>query len=295
MTPVDRALPHRSLLFVPALEERFVAKAHTRGADAVILDLEDAIADPAKAAARAAVAGAAARLAANGVTTFVRINHPPALASLDIAAAVGPHVVGLLVPKVESAEEVRQVVRAVEAAEAANGRVGPPAVLVVLVETPLGVLRAEAIARADDRLVALGFGSEDFAAAMGVEPTPQALAVPAQLVAIAARAAGLAPLGLAGSIAGFRDAEAFGAIARHARDLGFTGSPCIHPAQVPVLNAAFSPTPAEVDWATRAVKAYDEALAQGRGAVSVDGKMIDVPVYERARRVLARAGVTSPA
>ncbi len=295
MTTADRILPYRSMLFVPALEERFVAKAHARGADAVILDLEDSIAPSAKAAARAAVARAAARLAEHRVPTFVRVNHPGPLTGDDIAAAVGPHVTGLLVPKVESADEVRAVARAVDAAERACGRSGRPTVLAVIVETPAGVMRAEAIARADDRLAALAFGSEDFAAAMEVLPAPETLTVPAQIVAVAARAAGLTPLGLAGSIAEFRDTEAFAAIARHARSLGFLGSPCIHPAQVPILNAAFAPAPGEVDWAARVVAAYDTALAEGRGAVSVDGKMIDVPVYERAKRVLRRAGVGSRA
>lgn len=285
-----RPLPYRSMLFVPALEERFVAKAHMRGADAIILDLEDSIAPNAKAAARAAVSGAAARLAAHGVRTFVRLNHPGSLTGADVAAAVGPHVAGLLVPKVESVEEVRAVVWAVEAAERASGRTGAPTDLVVLVETPAGILRAEAIARADGRVVALGFGSEDFAAALGVPPTPRSLTVPAQLVVVAALAAGVAPLGLPGSVAEIRDTAAFAEVAQLARDLGFTGSPCIHPAQVPVLNAVFSPAAAEVEWAARAVRAYDAALAAGRGAISVDGRMIDVPVYERAKRVLARAG-----
>ncbi|HEY8370496.1 MAG TPA: CoA ester lyase [Thermodesulfobacteriota bacterium] len=283
-------MTYRSMLFVPVLEERFVAKAHTRGADAVILDLEDSIAPNAKARAREAVRGAAAEIAAKGVPTFVRVNHPGPLTDEDVAAAVGPHVTGLMVPKVESADQVRAVARAVEAAERSSGRSGPPTVLVPVVETPAGVLHAEAIARADGRVAALAFGSEDFAAAMEVQPTPETLAVPAQLVTMAAAAAGLAPLGLAGSIAEFRDVEAFAAVARHARSVGFLGSPCIHPAQVPVLNAAFAPSPAEVDWARRVVATYDAALAEGRGAASVDGRMIDVPVYERAKRVLARAG-----
>ncbi len=205
-------MTYRSMLFVPALEERFVAKAHTRGADAVILDLEDSIAPQAKGRARAAVPGAAAEIAAKGVPTFVRINHPGPLAADDVAAVVGPHVTGLLVPKVESADAVRAVARAVDAAERASGRSGAPTVLIAIVETPAGVVQAGAIARADERLAALAFGSEDFAAAMEVEPKPETLAVPAQMVAIAARAAGLVPLGLAGSIADFRDTEAFAAV-----------------------------------------------------------------------------------
>jgi citrate lyase subunit beta / citryl-CoA lyase len=159
---------------------------------------------------------------------------------------------------------------------------------VALVETASGFLRLPETARAHPRLVALSIGAEDFALSVGMLPEADGLFFPKQQMIIAARAAGILPLGFIGTVADFRDLDAFRATIRRSRRLGFAGASCIHPSQVAILNEEYRPSPDEVAQAERAVAAYDAATAAGVGAIELDGKMIDVPVIERAKHVLAR-------
>lgn len=283
------AMPWRSLLFIPATSERFVASAAKRGADAIILDLEDSIALAAKSAARAALAVHVPRLVGERVRVFVRVNGGD-LAAEDLAAAAMPGVTAILFPKIESPQALQSAQRALNAAEHANGLERCAIGVIALLEGPNAVLDARAIAAVGGSLIGIGFGSEDFAAAMGVRPTVESLLVPAQMVAMAARGAGVQSFGLPGSIAGFQDLEELAALAAKARAIGFTGAVCIHPAQVPILNAAFSPSAEERAWAQAVVEAFDAALARGEAAVAVQGRMVDPPVYDQARRLLALAG-----
>ncbi|HEX5327716.1 MAG TPA: aldolase/citrate lyase family protein, partial [Acetobacteraceae bacterium] len=137
--------------------------------------------------------------------------------------------------------------------------------------------------------VAISLGAEDFALSAGMLPEPEGLFYPKQHTVFAARAAGIMPLGFVGTVADYKDQPAFRAIVRRSRRLGFVGASCIHPLQVPVLNEEFAPTEAETAQAARMVAAYDAALAAGTGAVEFEGRMIDIPVVERAKGVLARA------
>ncbi len=276
----------RSLLFVPATADRFVAAAAKRGADAVILDLEDSIPPDDKTRARAILPSQIGRLAADGVDLVVRINGGAALAD-DLAAAAQAGVRAIMVPKVAAAAELTQVAQALDAAEAANGLAPQSIAIFALLEDPFAAFAAADIARAGGRLRGLGFGAEDFAASMGVRATPEALTVPGQMVAMAARGAKLQCIGLPGSIASIGDLAELAALGAKARALGFTGSVCIHPAQVPVLNAAFSPSEAERAWAQAVVAGFEAAMAEGRGAVAVAGRMVDKPVYEQALALLA--------
>jgi citrate lyase subunit beta/citryl-CoA lyase len=277
----------RSLLFMPAHAERFVASAHRRGADAVILDLEDAVASSAKAEARAAVVPNARRLAEQGLTVLVRVNADEALLRADLSATAAARVACVLVPKVESAAMVTIIAAELARLEGEAGA-GAPTSIMPLIETPEGVLEARAIAASSERVVALGFGPEDFAAAVGLPPDPVGLAMPAQLVALAAHARKLAAIGLPGSIAAIEDLGEFAKLVDLARKLGFTGSVCIHPAQVPVLNAGFAPSAEEIAAAEAIRTGYQAALAKGEGAVAVGGRMVDQPVYARALATLAR-------
>ncbi|HEY2538001.1 MAG TPA: HpcH/HpaI aldolase/citrate lyase family protein, partial [Stellaceae bacterium] len=144
------------------------------------------------------------------------------------------------------------------------------------------------IARAHPRLCALNLGAEDFAMSAGIQPDAEALSMPKQMAVFAARAAVIMPLGFIGSIAEFHDLDGFRETIRRSRRFGFIGASVIHPSQVPILNEEFRAGPQEVDHAQRVVAAYDKALAEGVGAVTVDGKMIDVPIVERARLLLER-------
>jgi citrate lyase subunit beta/citryl-CoA lyase len=279
----------RSLLYVPASSERFVAKAHERGADAIILDLEDAVAPQEKARARAALAEAVPAVGRNGATVFVRINAVATGLALDDAdAACRAGAFGLFVAKVQTPGDLALVGERLDFAEHASPRERPVR-LVPMLEDPAAVLDARVLAAASPRTFALVSGSEDMATAMGGEPTPEVLRLPKLLVHLAAKAAGLVSFGMLRTVADFKDAESVAASAREARAFGFDGASCIHPSVVPILNAAFTPTAAELDHARRMVAAFEAAKTAGDGAFLFDGKMVDEPVVARARRMLALA------
>jgi len=274
------------MLFVPVTQRRFVEGAARRGADAIILDLEDSVAPSEKERARTLIPEAAGIVSQGGADVVVRINRPLRMAVRDIEAAVGPGVLALALPKIDSAEHVRLLAEIVDEVEAERGMALGTTRLIAMVETTAAFFRIAEIARAHPRLCALNLGAEDFATSAGILPEPEALSMPKQTAVFAARAAGIMPMGFIGSIAEFHDLDAFRETIRRSRRFGFIGASVIHPSQVAILNEEFRPGLGEVDHARRVVAAYDKALAEGVGAVTVDGKMIDVPVVGRAERVL---------
>jgi citrate lyase subunit beta / citryl-CoA lyase len=279
----------RSLLFVPVVREKFVASAHTRGADGIILDFEDSVPEAAKDRARGLVPTAAREVGKGGADVLVRINRPWYQAFRDVEAAVGPGVMALVCPKVESPEHLRVIAEMLDWQEAARGLPMGHTRLVALIETADAYFRAREIAKATPRLVAISLGAEDFALSVGMEPVAETLQAPKQTVIIAARAAGIIPLGFMGTVADFKDTERFREVVRRSRKFGFAAASCIHPSAVRVLNEEYGVSPAAADQARRIIAAYDEAIARGIGAVTFEGKMIDVPVVERAKAVLALA------
>jgi citrate lyase subunit beta/citryl-CoA lyase len=196
-------------------------------------------------------------------------------------------VQALAVTKVDSADHVRLIAEVVSEFEAERGMTVGVTQLIAMIETPDAWFRMADIARADRRIVALTLGGEDFALTMGMLPTAEALFMPKQQLAIAARAAGILPLGFIGTVADYKDLDAFRQTVRRSRKLGFRGASVIHPSQVPILNEEFSPSAEEVASAEKIVAAYEAAVAAGRGSIEVDGKMIDVPVVLRAQELLA--------
>ena len=279
----------RSLLFVPAHVGRFVARAGERGADAVILDLEDAVPAEEKPAARAALPDAIATVA-RGAAPMVRANAGLLDLARDLEAAVHPGLAAVVLPKVEEPALVRAASAAVGELEAARGLAPGGVRLILQVETPAALFVLPAIAAADPRVAAITLGPEDFTAAMGAATDDAALLGPNLAVVAAARAAGIVPLGFVGSIAGFEDLEDYARRIAAARRLGFRGAMAIHPSQVPVLNAGFAPGAEEVAWARRVLAGDAAARAEGRGAFRLDGRMVDPPVVRRAAEILALAG-----
>src|SRR5713226_346428 len=283
----------RSLLFVPVTQRRFVDGAARRAADAIILDLEDSVALSEKDRARTLVPEAAEIVSRGGADVVVRINRPLRLAVRDIEAAVGPRVLALALPKVDGPEHVRLLAEIIDEVEIERGVVPGTTRLIAMVETAAAFFRIAEIARAHPRLCALNLGAEDFATSAGILPEPEALSMPKQMAVFAARAAGIMPMGFIGSIAEFHDLDAFRETIRRSRRFGFVGASVIQPSQIEILNQEFRPTVDEIDHASRVVAAYDTALAEGVGAVTVDGKMIDVPVVERAKLLLEREAATA--
>ena len=277
----------RSMLYVPATSQKFIEKAHERGADAIKIDLEDAVAPQEKETARKLVKGAAKLVARGSADILVRINRPVRMAVADIEASIWPEVCGLVLPKVESADQIDFLCEIITELEEERGLDIGHTKLMVLIETPRGYSNVRSIASSTRRLSAIALGQEDFSAEMGMlEPDGMSLLSYYQTVQVAAREAGILPIGYPGSIAEFTDLELFRSNAMIARSLGFDGGACIHPRQVPILNEAFTPTESEIDRAESMVRTYDEAMAAGDGAVAFEGKMIDVPVVARAQRIL---------
>jgi len=278
----------RSLMYVPVNVEKYVDKAHTRGADCIQLDLEDSVPASEKGAARKLVAAAAKRVRRGGGDVVVRINSPRELAEPDLDSSIDENVDGIAVTKAQSPDHVRRIDEFISKMETRRGmRVGRTR-LIAMIETPGAFFQMPAIGQASERLAAMNIGGEDFALETGMEPTEETLLMPKQQMIFAARAAGIMPLGFIASVAGFGDWEAFGRMVRRSRQFGFMGAGCIHPGQVPIVNREYSPSADEVAYARRIVEENAQHEAAGRASWSLDGKMIDVPVVVRAQRLLAR-------
>lgn len=279
----------RSMLYVPVIVPRFVAGAADRGADAIVLDLEDSVPPAEKARARQLLPEAMTQVARRGADVLVRVNRPWRLLVRDLEACIIPGVRALKLPKIDSAEHVAAIAEIVEELEAERGLPRGGIGFVPMIETAAAVFRIQAIAASHARVVAITVGAEDLALSVGMLPEAEGLFMPKQLAIIAARAAGILPLGFLGTVAEYGDPDAFRATIRRSRRLGFAGAACIHPAQVPVLNEEFCPGAEEVAHAERLIAAYDKAVAAGQGAVAFEGRMIDAPIVERARQVLRSA------
>lgn len=276
----------QSYLFTPAHQPRLLARAHQRGADVVLLDLEDSVPQAEKPAARAGLADAVGGLVGRGARVALRVNAPLADCVRDIEAACLPGVEAVMLPKTTSADQIRLIAAHLATCEAAAGLAPGAITLIALIESAEGLLNAAPIAKATPRLAALAFGPEDFSLDCGLVPCPETLGAPAQALVLAARAAGIGALGLPDSIAEVAEIDRFAASARLARRMGFDGVLCIHPAQVAAVNAAFAPAPEELDHARRVIAAAEAAAASGAGAALLDGRMIDPPVVARALRLL---------
>lgn len=283
MTIASPAYPGwRSLLFIPVHIDKFVEKAASRGADAYILDLEDSVPLAEKDSAREKVIAAARQVSVNGAAALVRINLNTRLAIKDIEASVSPDVAALVIPKVESAAQVKLIADLVDQCETDRGMVKGHTRLIAMIESVDALPHLDSIATASDRLLSITLGSEDFSASAGMAPIPEALMLPNQMIVYACRRHGLYPLGFPASIADYSDLDVFDKTIKLARNLGFVGAFCIHPKQAEILNRAFLPSEKEIEQARGLIEAYEMGIAQGKGAVEYQGKMIDLPVVKRA-------------
>jgi citrate lyase subunit beta/citryl-CoA lyase len=278
----------RSLLYVPVNVEKFIEKAHTRGADVIQLDLEDAVPPAEKEKARTLVEKNAARVRKGGADVVVRINQPLSLAVRDLEHSVLPDVDGIAITKADSASHVRLLDQLVSELEAKRGMKPGHTKFIVMIETTDAFTRIDEIPRASPRVVAMNIGGEDFALDMEAQPDGDVLLHPKQRMIIAARAAGVMPLGFIGTVADFSDWEKFRLMVRRARRFGFDGAGCIHPGQVGIVNEEYTPSEEEIAYARKVIKMDKEAQAAGRGSFQIDGKMIDIPVVVRAERLVRR-------
>jgi citrate lyase subunit beta/citryl-CoA lyase len=286
---MGRELPvWRSLMYVPVNVEKYVDKAHTRGADVIQLDLEDSVPANEKAHARTLVEQAAARVRRGGGDVVVRINRPLSLAVRDLEHSIGPDVDGIACTKVDSASHVKLLDELVSELEEKRGLPNGHTRFITMIETADAFARLDEIPRASPRVVAMNIGGEDFALDCDMQPDDDVLLHPKQRMIIAARAAGVMPLGFIATIAGFGEWEKFREMVRRSRRFGFDGAGCIHPGQVKIVNEEYSPRLDEVAYAKKIIELNDEAARAGRGSFALDGKMIDVPIIVRAQKLLKR-------
>ncbi len=288
--PSARDRSRRSRLYLPGNEPRFMLNARIHKPDAVILDLEDSVPHEDKDAALLVVRNALYALDFGDCERMVRINPLPAgLDEIDALVPAGVNVI--LIPKCESAEQARAVDARISSALSSfvNRHTSFDVFLMPIVETCEGMFKAREIAGASPRIVALTYGLEDYILDLGGVKTPaglESLWARSQVVN-AAKAAGVQAIDTV--FADVEDMDALRASCRAAKELGYEGKGCIHPRQVEVVNEEFTPSPAEIEKAQEIVLAFREAQAQGRNVVSVGSRMIDPPVVQRARRIIAIA------
>ncbi|HAT34387.1 MAG TPA: CoA ester lyase [Rhodospirillaceae bacterium] len=285
-TKAKEGLVLRSMMFVPVNVDKYVEKAHTRGPDAMILDLEDSIAASEKATARTLVTDAAKVVSQKGADVFVRINSPLRLGIPDLEAVIGPGIRGITLPKCDGPGHVRLIAEAISELEAERGVEVGSTIMSVRVETAEAYFKMAEIAKAHPRIACFGLGSEDFTLSIGVEPSTETLLFPKQQSIIAARAAGVLPMGLVSSGADYTGLDEMREVVKKSRRFGFAGSSCIHPAVVPILNEEFTPPEEEVENARKIIDAFDEAVKAGRASLEVDGKMVDYPIVYRAENLI---------
>jgi len=275
----------RSLLYMPGSNPRALEKARSLPADGLILDLEDAVAPEAKESARAIVAAALAEGGYRDRELVLRVNAMDTpWGHADLAVAATMPIDAVLLPKVESPDQVALAVSLLDA-------FGAPERLAVwcMLETPRGILYAREIAAASPRLAGLVLGTSDLTKDLHALPTRDRLPLITSfsLAILAARAHGLAVLD--GVHLDLADDEGFAAACRQGRELGFDGKTLIHPKQIAAANAAFAPTPEEIEWSRRIIAAHSEAAAAGRGVVLVEGRLIENLHVKNAGRLLAFA------
>lgn len=283
MTPPAR--PRRSVLYMPGSNARALEKGKTLPADGLIFDLEDATAPDQKVEARAQVVAAVRSGGYGRREIFVRVNGlDTEWGHADLVAAAGAGADAVLLPKVESADEVRQAVRILVSA-------GAPAELAVwcMMETPRAILRAEEIADSTSRLAGFVMGTSDLAKDLHAAHTTMRLPMIVSLGTslLAARAAGLAILD--GVHLDLEDDDGFRRACEQGKELGFDGKTLIHPKQLGTANEVFAPSEADVAAARRTIAAWDEAERAGKGVVVVDGKLVEHLHVAEARRVVALA------
>ena len=275
----------RSLLFVPGNNPAMVQQAGLLGADTVILDLEDAVSPREKDAARMLVRQAL-KTVRYGCEIIVRINTLDSFAREDLAAIVPCAPSAILLPKVNAAADILQTVALLDEYEKEGQK---PLEIIALIETPLGVANCFAIATAHHRVTALALGAEDYTAGLGAQRTKAGTEIFTARTTLVNAAAAAEIAAIDTPFTDVHDDEGFTADLAVAKQLGFKGKLAISPRHVEEINNGFSPTAVELEWAERVLAAIEQAQAQGSGVIAIDGKMVDKPIADRAKRVIALA------
>jgi citrate lyase beta subunit len=280
----------RALLYMPGDDRRKIEKSTTLGVDCICMDMEDGVAITRKVEARAVIAQAMKDLDFGSSERCIRINSIGSeLEAYDLVAALAAHPDAIVVPKIESAEQVKWVTERIEAFEQSSNLHSGSIRLLVGVETAKGILNLKEIAESDRRLEAIIFGAEDFAASIGAKRTKDATEVlyARQAVVTACAANDLQAIDMV--FIDFRDNEGLRVEAEQGAGFGFSGKQIIHPNQVAIVQEAYAPSADAIEYAMRIVESFETSQREGKGAYALDGKMIDMPLLKNAQKVLDRA------
>ncbi len=280
----------RSWLFVPGNRPRMIQKAPTLGADVIVYDLEDALPSAEKASGRRLVAEALEAPAGRSLR-YVRVEADPEPGLEDARAVVGPGLDGLVLPKVSDVSLLHRTDAALGALEAGAGLEPGSVRILAMIESARGLLAAPAIAAASPRMVGLFFGAEDFTLDLGVfaseEEGPDEMLYARSAVAVAAASRGLVAVDRI--VPEFRTLEPLAADTKRARRLGFGGKGVIHPRQIACVHQSLAPSREQVEKAREVIQHFEQAHREGAGTLQVEGKMVDRPIVEKARRLLRMA------
>ena len=280
----------RALLYMPGDDRRKIEKATTLGVDCICMDMEDGTAVSKKAEARAVITQAMKELDFGNSERCIRINSVGSgFEKDDLASALAAQPDSIVVPKIETPEQVRWVSEQIESYELSNKLNIGSIRLLVGVETARGILNLKAIAESDKRLEAIIFGGEDYAASIGAVRTKSAteLLYARQATVAACAANDLQAIDIV--FIDFKDTEGLRVEAQEGAGFGFSGKQVIHPNQVPVAQEAFTPSEDAIAYAKRVVEIFESSQKEGKGAFALDGKMIDMPLLKNAQKVLDRA------
>ena len=285
-------LIRRSNLMVPITNARFVQEAWRHGSDAITLDLEDGVPPAFKVEARELVEKAVSTVGKGAAEVFVRVNKE--FLEADIEASVWPGLAGIVLPKVESTEDVIEASDLLNSAERRRGIQPGTLRLILLLESANAVWRVREIISAGDRVSQVGLDESDLSASLGISPSTEydPFVYARGRLAIEATAAGVQPVGVAhplGTLPRLLPDEDMLKIATDSKNLGFKGIICPHPSWIAPVNTAFTPTESQVDYYTQVREVFAQAIAAGTAAVPFAGRMIDVPVDEWAKVVIATA------
>ncbi len=273
----------RSLLFVPGNNPGMVQNAGVLGADTLILDLEDAVAPREKDAARVLLAKALQTVDYCGCEIAIRINSLDSFAQEDLAMLVKYSPDAIMVPKVNTAEDIKQVVKWLEEYEQAGQK---PVEIIALIETPMGIANCMEISGAHPRVTSLAFGAEDYTAGLGAQRTKEGQEILSARSLLSNAAAAYGKQALDTPFTDVNDDEGLVKDVALARQLGYKGKLAINPRHVEAIHAGFTPSTKEINWAKRVLDIIKEAEEQGSGVVALDGKMIDKPIVDRAKSLL---------
>jgi len=287
----------RSWMFVPGDRQRMIDKALSLNVDAIMIDIEDGVAPAEKENARIQIAASLDRVAEQlqadpsyrTPARFVRTNAPGTERMVeDFKAAVRPGLEGLVISKVDSVDQVRIVEDELGRAEVAQHMPGGEIKLVIAIESPIGLFNAYAIATSSPRIVGILFGAEDFTREMALPMRREGEAV--NLIYARSHLATVAAAAHIQAVDGvwvdLNDMEGLKRFAKQARQLGMSAISIIHPNQIEIANAAFTPTKEDIDYAREVLKAFDDARAKGQGAIAFRGQLLDYPIVDRARQTV---------